>query len=240
MKRLLVVALLFLLVVPAVYAQETIEVGQVVVGELTTDVFELTYTFAGEEGQVVVITADPVDPLGDLNDTILKLRDASGTVLVDTTEAFSFGSSILAVQLPATGTYTVTVTRENGAEGTSVGEFNLVVTSAAPITVDSPVTNSISSEGHDQYYVVNGDADFSLSYTKSAGDFFPDVVVYTIDTTDGSLDEAGILSGNTFSIGTLGYFTANTLYVVTVRERLFDFNFDEVTADYTLTIAPAP
>jgi hypothetical protein len=240
MKRSwMIVLLLLLLVVPAVYAQELLEPGQVVVGELTADVYELTYAFAGKEGDVVVIEADPVDALGDLNDTILILSDPSGAVLVDTTEAFSFGSSLIAAQLPASGTYTVKVTREDGAAGESVGEFELAVTLPQPITPDAPASSSTSSESRKQYFAVMSDTDFSLSYAKSGGDFFPDVLVSTIDEEDGNLNDVAQLSGTTFSVGMMGYFPANTLYIVTVRERLFDFNFDEVTADYTLSVSLA-
>lgn len=239
MKRLLLVALLLLLAVPVVYAQDAIEPGQVVVGELTTDVYELTYTFEGKEGEVVIIEADPVDVLGDLDDTILILTDPSGAVVVDTTEAFSFGSSLAAATLPASGTYTVTVTRENGADGESVGEFELAVTLPQSVTADSPASNTISSEGRKQYYIVMSDTAFSLNYARSDGEFYPDVIINTINEDDGDLSQVAQLSGETFSVGMMGYFEAGTLYVITVRERFFDFNFSEVTADYTLSVTAA-
>lgn len=221
-----------------VHAQEALQYGTPITAEMTADNYEFTYTFDGKVDDIVVISMNAVDVLGDLNNTKLTLQDGSGTLIA---EYQSFSSNRLFAQLPETATYTVIATRPDGASGADVGEFTLSVDTVPVVEIGASVTNTISSEENAHYYAYNGDTDFYITYKKSGGDFFPEVSVNTIGfiENDGQLNAVGSMNGGSFNIGSIGTFTGGALYIIAVDEALFDFNFSEVTADYTLDILDA-
>ncbi len=239
-KHIITLLLLTLCIVGIlpVHAQEALQYGTPITAEMTAEQFEFTYTFDGKVNDVVVISMSPVDPLGSLNNTKLTLQNAAGEIVA---EYESFSSNQLFAQLPESASYTVIATRPEGAAGADVGEFTLSVDSIPMIELGASVSDSISSAGPDHYYAYIGDSDFYISYSKSAGDFFPEVSVNTIGfiENDGQLNSVGSMSGGSFSIGSIGTFTGGQLYVIELDEALFDFNFSEVTADYTLDVLDA-
>jgi hypothetical protein len=239
-RRLTIILLLALCVISSlpVYAQEAIQYGEPITAEMTAKQYEFTYTFSGKVNDIVVISMTPVDPLGELNNTKLTLQNAAGEILA---EYQSYGTDTLFAQLPESADYTVIATRPDGAEGTDVGEFTLSVDSIQMVEIGDSLSDTISSEEAAHYYAYSGDIDFYIAYHKSSGDFFPEVSVNTIGFVgnDGQLNAVGSMSGGSFVIGSIGTFAGGQLYVIEVDEALFDFNFSEVTADYTLDILDA-
>jgi hypothetical protein len=239
-KRLSILLLLVFFIVGSLpaQAQEALQYGTPITAEMTAEQFEFTYTFDGKVNDVVVISMNPVDPLGNLNNTKLTLQNAAGGIIA---EYQSYSSNQLFAQLPESAAYTVIATRPDGAAGADVGEFTLSVDSIRMIEIGASVTDTISSAGNDHYYAYSGDGDFYISYSKSAGDFFPEVSVNTIGfiENDGQLNAVGSMSGGSFNIGSIGTFAGGQLYVIELDEALFDFNFSEVTADYTLDVLDA-
>jgi hypothetical protein len=221
-----------------VYAQEALQYGTPITAEMTADQYEFMYTFDGKVDDIVVISMEAVDVLGDLNSTKLTLQNGAGETMA---EYESFSSNRLFAQLPESATYTVIATRPDGAEGTDIGEFSLSVDTIPVIEIGASMTDTISSEENAHYYAYSGDTDFYISYKKSTGDFFPEVSVNTIGfvENDGQLNSVGAMNGGSFNIGSIGTFTAGELYIIELDEALFDFNFSEVTADYTLDILDA-
>jgi hypothetical protein len=239
-KRIVMLLLLLLSIIPSlpVHAQEVLQYGSLITAEMTNEQFEFNYTFDGKVNDVVVIAIKAVDPLGEFYTNILTLKNEAGEVLA---EYRGFSRNEIFTQLPESATYTITVTRPDGAAGTDVGEFTLSIDSIPLVEIGASLSDTISSEGNAHYYAYSGDTDFYISYSKSAGDFFPEVSVNTIGVidNDGQLSAVGSMSGGMFVIGSIGTFTGGRLYIIEVDEALFDFNFSEVTADYTIDIVDA-
>lgn len=250
MKKALVLVLTVLLVsmmgMATVQAQDsTIEYGQTVSGEITNAAFEIAYTFSGSAGDALVIEMLAVDEYGDLSSPELILLDSQNNIVGDTTQQFSFfgrfSASYLAVVLPADDTYTILATRRDGRTGDSVGEFNLTLVVPTVLEADTAVSGTVSSEGSYDYYVATGDTAFSLLYSKSAGEFWPEVSVNILDPEDGAITGVGYITGDNLTVGAIGSFPAGQVYFITVGSHRSSFMtneyyFDEATADYSLTL----
>lgn len=223
-------------VLPAAAQEGSVIVyNDVVTGELTAADYDIPYRFSGKEDDVVVVVMQAVDVLADLDSPLIALYEADGDLLVDTSEKFSINNALLVFQLPTDGEYTVVATRVDGPTGTSVGEFTLALLKPEVLTMGASLKNTISSEEFAQFYVVQSEGPFTISYVQQGGQFHPELTVNEI--TQGSLDEVASLSGQAVNRGVIGLnATSNTIYVVRVNESLLDFNFDEITADYTLTL----
>lgn len=234
---LLVIALSFAF--PATAQDTTIEYGQTVTGEITNREFEVPFDFEGSEGDVLIILMAAVDTLGDLNSPEIILLDEEGEIIGDTSGAFSINGALLAIELPASGNYTILASRVDGRAGDSVGEFTLELINPPALTLGEPMTDTISSEGRSNFYVIHNDGtDMTLSYSKQEGDFSPQLGINVINE-DYDLRSVVSVGGGELVTATVNVPTTNDLYVVSLEEALFDFNFDEVTADYELTLSAA-
>lgn len=243
MKRLtilLIVLALVLMALPMANAQGTagdgvLEFGETERGEISNETFEVEYTFTGTAGQVVVIQMLPVDEFGDLSSPGIILLDSANTVLGahDT-----FGNLTFAAQLPADGDYTVIATRRDGRSGDSFGEYDISLFEPPVLADGETLEGSVSSETT-AFFAYSTMAPFELAYNITTGDFNPAVYVNVIDE-DGRLDEVIRLEGEQLVGGSVivqpESETVATTYVITVTEGFFDFNFDEVNANYTLTV----
>jgi hypothetical protein len=186
---------------------------------------------------VVILSMVPVETLGDLNNPAIILRDPAGQDLV---RYDGFGSTVIVWQLPEDGVYTVVATRTDDSSGTSVGEFTLTLTVAAELTLATPISGSISNNAT-QYFVYRGADPFVFEFTRS-GDFAPEFTVNTIDTdiTPGTLDMVAVMGGRLATRGAIGDIPGETVYVIRITEALFDFYFEDVTANYTLQLTAVP
>lgn len=237
---ILVLAVVMLAALVPAYAQGggTIEYNSTVTGEMTIENFELAYTFSGAAGDVVIASVEPVDFLGDFESPTLTLTAADGTVVAYRT---GYSSVDVAAVLPADGDYTLTVGRQDGATGTSVGEFYLSLWLPEVLASGSSVTGSTDSDSV-VYYAVKDLAAFTLSYEKSNGDFGPEIAINAIITEPDYADEFGYLGdlaaiyGSIVKAGSMTIEGDESVYVIKIDEALFDFNISTVTADYTLTI----
>ncbi|MBC7810547.1 MAG: PPC domain-containing protein [Burkholderiales bacterium] len=127
----LLIAALILALPAAVFAQTatpspaapvesgaSIEVGDSVTDELTTEQITQRYTFEGESGQLVTITAISED-----FDTYLTLEDEFGTSLdTDDDSAGNLDSRIGPFEIPSNGTYTAVV---SSYSGNATGEYTI-------------------------------------------------------------------------------------------------------------------
>ena len=109
-------------------ADRVLRYGDTVRGEITDARFEATYTFLGERGDMITISL--IRESGDL-DTVLILRDRGGNELASNDDApgmpAATDSRIARFRLPASGPYTTVVTRFQGQQGGSSGEFALTL-----------------------------------------------------------------------------------------------------------------
>ena len=232
----LVLTLVFVLPVMAQDGGTTIEYGQVVTGEITNENFEIPYKFTGDTGDVIVVEMKQIEPLGDLNSPSVILLDTTSKVL-GVGEA-GFGDVVFVARLPSSGEYTVLATRSDGRAGDSVGEFSLRLLKPPVLNANEPVQDMVTSNTVN-YYIVDVPGTFAISYQKTAGDFHPAITVNSVNE-ENQLEEVASLSGDFLIHGTVGVETESAIaaevYIVVVEEALWDFNYEEVTADYTITL----
>jgi hypothetical protein len=90
------------------------------------------------------------------------------------------------------------------------------------------------------YYIVETTGSFKVFYEKTGGTFYPGISMERIGS-DRTLEEVALMEGEGLVAGMLGMEAgssfAATTYVVVVKQRLWDFNFDTVSAEYTLTLS---
>jgi hypothetical protein len=238
MRRWLWLCALLLVISLPVQAQTALKYGAVVTDDMTADDYEFAYTFVGDAGDVILVAMEPVDVLGDLDETQLRLLDAEGEVLV---EDDSFGRTVIFAVLPDDGEYTLIATRPDGVEGSAVGEFTLQLALLPEVEIGSSIRDTVTNRKGDHYYVYRGAADFYLTYRKTGGDFGPEVSVNQLDdpNEDGRLEVVGALRGSDVQMGSMGVFPGEALYIIRLGEAVFDFYFGDVTADYQLDILNA-
>jgi len=112
-----------------------IPLNRLIGGTITDEVHFIEYTFTGRAGQEVFITLQAAG-YGNL-DPYVKLRGPDSTVLEEDDDdwddhAWSTRNSFLRHRLPANGAYTVTATRYKEHNGSSAGNFLLLVTESDP------------------------------------------------------------------------------------------------------------
>lgn len=239
MKRLLMMFVILVMSVAVVSAQEPLEPDTPVRGEITNEAFEVEYTFSGTADSVVVIEMLAEDEDGFTNDLTAQviILDSSGSVVIDTAENFVFSDAVLVTVLPADDDYTLLASRENGRSGDTEGEYTLQLIVPQVLGVGDSVESTASSENNAEYYVVNADSDYILRYNKSAGDYDPEINISTIDDNNSDFEDYALASGQLDTVA-MGNIEAG-IYVVRIQEAFFSFYFDEVTADYSLSVIAA-
>ncbi len=229
MKKLLVLAFIVLVaVLPTVSAQQdpVIGYGESVSGTTTSPTEEVRYTFTGKEGDVVVILFGDLNYEGELSGAKVALQDASGSELL-LTEGFS--NVTLIFEVPSAGDYTIVGTAE------TPGLWTLSLLQPPVLESGSKLDDSVTSEETD-YYVIKNDQPFTLTYSRTGGDYNPEVNVQIMSEFGFGLTPVASLTGTQMTGGVLEVEPGETgLYLVTVQRALFDFSFDSTSADYTLT-----
>jgi len=233
MKRAIVTLVLLLLLVvtslPAI-AQELLVAGEAVEGEITNDAFSVSYLYEGTAGEIIIVDLWPVDILADYDNPAIAIRLNDEEIL----RYDGFGNTTIVTQLPEDGMYTIVATRRDDAEGTSVGEYTLLLRNPTLLTLGEPVSAEIDSE-LTHYYYYDGKDDFMLSFARD-GDFAPQVAINTVDTsaTPGRLEAVAAMAGVAVSQGNMGIIPGSSVYVITVGEPPFSINFGNPTAEYAL------
>jgi hypothetical protein len=219
----------------SVHAQESVEYGDIVEGEMTNDEFEFEYSFEGEEGDVVVIILTPVELYDELINPIMILENPEGDTIGDTTDAFVFGGPlILAAELDQSGKQTLFVTRQDKEDGESVGEFTIEFILLEVLEVDEALEGELKSESRAQYYAVKTDNDFAINWIRGDGDMLVRVSVNEIDNSNG-LTEIGGADGSQLTEVAFGIFEGGETYIVSIAEPLFSFSFEE-TVEYQIVL----
>ncbi|MCC7451081.1 MAG: hypothetical protein IT324_26945 [Anaerolineae bacterium] len=220
--RLSIIAtLLFILVaaLPVVQAQgdtNTIEYGKTVKGEITNEAFEVSYKFAGEAQDVVVIRMERDGTTGGIGSPDVILLDSKNKIVADSTR---ISEAILALELPAQDTYTVIATRQGGRTGKSVGKFALSLIKPEKLIPDTPTKGKISvapdTESVENFYVLDGGAPFKIAFERQGGKVTPSVTVDNMDKNGPLI--VGVLYGRDLTDGVIGVAaTAPGKYLVRV------------------------
>jgi hypothetical protein len=238
MKRIVLFLVIALLLVPvaAVNAQDALEVGVPIRGEITNEAFEVEYTFSATADSVVIIEMLAEDDDGFMNDLTAQLivLASSGTVVVDTADNFTFSDAVLVTQLPADDDYTLIATREDGRSGDTEGEYTLILHVPDVLTVGDGAEGTAGSETGTEYFLIDSEEDFVLNYTKSGGDYNPEILVSQIDSNNSDFEDVASVNGAVTNLG-LGDMPAG-MYIVRIQEGFFDFYFDAVTADFAIGV----
>lgn len=217
---------------------ESLAYGDEVEGEITNQSFEVEYSFEGSAGDVVLLSLVPEDTFDGLSNPTLILLDSEFEVLE--TVSASFSSANIIYELDADGTYNVIATREDGRSGDSAGPYTLSLDTATLMSMGEPVEVEVSSEGPVIVVAFKPDGEFDLKYNHVDGDFYPEVSLNKIESGlfgDTNLTTLATLYGPEMQRGTVGLVeSAEGIYIITIAEAAFDFNFQEVTATVSLEI----
>ena len=165
-----------------------ISYGATAEGFIDNETVSQAFTFEGNAGDVITLLAFATS--GDL-DTTLELRTPDGEPFAanDDAEFGSLNSAILDLELPATGTYIVVVSRFQGEDGSTSGDFILTLTAAGvtppdpepgavaatPLSYSETVTGTINAETFEVLYsfVGNNDDVVTIEMRNLDGTFAP-------------------------------------------------------------------
>lgn len=103
----------------------TVAVGEPVEGEVTNRRWVDSWAFNGEAGQEITVTVERT--AGTLI-PMVEIRDINGQALQTAYPETTRDRAILNYSIPAAGTYTIAVMRENWQEGVTSGTYELAVT----------------------------------------------------------------------------------------------------------------
>lgn len=243
MRRLPAIALVLALVIAgggvAVRAQgNTLQYGDVVDGEITNEAFELEYTFTGAANDLVIVRMWSEGFENVLTLPALALSTADNQLLGSTTDHSSIMDAILVATLPADGDYKILATRMDGSAGQTVGTFKLSVLKPEALTPGQPVTGSISSEDV-AFYLVDAQGPFVLAYQRTGGTFSPEVSVNSVSDI-GEAESKALLSGTLVRAGSLDIDPGGPgQFIVVLKQALWDFQFEVISAEYSLTLNSA-
>lgn len=236
MRKLIILFLLIIMVIPAMAQDNVLAYGDSVEGEVTNRDFEVEYVFEGAASDVIIVQLTPEDEFDGLSQPSIILLSTEGDVL-SSVDA-SIGTASLVYELPKGGEYLVLATRQDGRSGESVGEYTLVLDTIPVIEIGEAIAGDMTNE-EVTYYAIRMDASFLLIYERVSGDFYPEISLNIIENeffSDDNLKTVATLSGDELSSGALGHDGSTGLMVIRVGEPLFAFSFSEETVSYTLEI----
>lgn len=106
----------------------SITLNQPVQGEITNQKWQNVWTFSGEAGSTIAVTAERTD--GTLTPT-LEIRDANGQTLTSAYYAATRDSATITYyNVPSSTEYQIVVLRDGGQSGYTAGTYTLTVTTA--------------------------------------------------------------------------------------------------------------
>jgi thiol-disulfide isomerase/thioredoxin len=171
-------------------ATEELTYGDTVRDTIDDESFEQTYTFTGEEGDIITIRMEAaedsaLDPL-----LHLLLPSDDEPVVNDDASPSTRDAEISAFSLPASGEYTIIATRYNGETGLSSGDFNLSLTLVEPTDEASETTDEDATETDETDETAVEDEDESgaraINYGATITSSISDEVYEEFYTFDGS------------------------------------------------------
>jgi hypothetical protein len=221
-------------------AAEAIKYGDSVKGEITDAAIEVEYVIKGEKDDVVIMTvARDNDQKDNKLVPFLSLSDAS-SVVVDTTKRGVFNSVTVAQRLPASGEFTLTVGREKGKDGTTVGKYVLTVLKATPIEAGKVYEDKLLKTQNvltsNSFYTFTGTGKpVTVTFTKVDGKRIPRLLIATI--SDGAIRDEYILEGKSLTTGTLTLTPDNrVVYLLAVQPGLTNFSSSSEVATYNFKL----
>jgi hypothetical protein len=236
-KRIVMSFVLLGLLVAGVLAQAQdatpLELGEIGEGELTSTGLEISYTITAAEGDFILVEMRSATDSG-LYSPALRVLDAEGDELADSTDEITSRVSRVAFVAPADGDYTVVATR--GEYSSDTGTFLVRAMMLETLESGTTVSSNVSNETYDSYYAIPSDTVLDLAYVQTDGDYIPTFQVALVDG-DGvlrTIATAGALSGIglSASLETDDDYT----YVVAVVASGGDYEYQEIDSDFDLTM----
>lgn len=226
-------ALLMTFAAATVHAQDSIEYGDIVIGEITEKETEVSYTLAVEEGDIVVLDLRRGKD-SELYSTAIIVQDPDGDEVVNTTEDTSANNTISGFVAEESGDFTVIATRNQYSETT--GEFELRPTKARLLEAGDSVKGLVDNDSADVYYALPFDTETSVSYIQTSGDYYLYFRIYSLDNQNsGSLYASSTaIDGITWTVS----FTTESDYLtlVSVGGDEYDLQHEDISSKFTLTV----
>ncbi len=152
---------------------QPLELGETAQGSITDENAEQYYIFEGEAGAVITISMTGERP--GTPDTYLTLFDDSGTQIAFNDDYQSLNSRIL-TRLPRDGQYLIEASRFGGQDGSSAGDYMLVVQFAPSLELGVPIEGRLFVEEPAPTYIfqpdTSGDYRFTYRLVRGAGPGF--------------------------------------------------------------------
>ncbi len=214
----------------------TLEANRMVEDTITSDKFEIHYTYEGKANTAILITMQGIS----LDSPAVVLTNPYGEkIIASATANQPIGDSdthVIGAVLPTDGQYVITATRENGRAGDSEGDFQLSLDMPSILSSESRVTGTVQSNMW-QWYIYQSDNPFSVSYAQASDTYHPEVGVYVLNARS-EFDNVGYILGDGVTYGTLGRFEADETYFIAVGQSTLQYNQSSpITAgSYTLGI----
>lgn len=226
-------ALLMTFAAATVYAQDSIEYGDIIFGEITEDETEVSYTLAIEEGDVVVLDMRRAKD-SELYSTAIIVQDPDGDEVLNTTEDTSANNTIAGFVADESGDFTVIATRNQYSETT--GEFELRPTNARILQSGDDVKGLVDNDSADVYYALPPDTEVSVSYLQTSGDYYLYFRIYSLDT-----ENSGSLYASSTAIDGIMWTVSMTtesdyLTLVSVGGDEYDLQHEDISSKFTLTV----
>jgi hypothetical protein len=160
----------------AVRAQDTLKLGEVVAGKLDNANYEVQYTFAGKQGDWVLVSMFPKPGTYDLSPTLI-LRDSTRSPMAQN-DGFTASGALVMAKLPADGDYNILATRQGGSTGSSQGEFILRATVVTPLaagdTVEATIYSKTEKNVPEQFLISpQKSGSIKIGFSQEVGDLFP-------------------------------------------------------------------
>lgn len=226
---------------PSAQAEGVIAYGQTVSGEITEEVLEQVWTFKGAAGDMISILVVSNDENG--LDATLTLKDGAGAYLASIDDVFVFDPFFL-TRLESDGQYTITVSRSGGADGSSVGGYDLTLAEVALTELATPTTLTLAEGDTATYTVIEAPEAQAvvLDYEVTSGDARPDVSISYFEV-DSDLEmtwmtQAVQLTGETVSRATVTLELPQPGFYLVMLERSW-FDWGDTTGEFVVTVSPA-
>jgi hypothetical protein len=210
--------------------------GKNALGTITDETFEINYTFDARAGIPYVITLQGQG----LEFPELVLTNPSGNkIMASATADQPIGTTttrVIGAVLPNDGQYTITVTRQGGRVGDTEGDFSLSLDIPPSLNSQSGSDGIISSNAWNWYIYQNADP-FFVTYNHEAGDYKPDVGIYTLNVRSEFVTQ-GYLVGSESSYSKIGEFEPNVIHFIAIGKSTLQPN-DETsikTSSYRLGV----
>lgn len=163
-------------VIPVVSSE--LQYGQQIIGEISRQIYSVQYSFPATAGDVVNIQMNTIS--GNL-DPLLRLLNANGqeVSLNDDRGDDTYNSFISNFIIPSSGTYTIVATRFNEDVGTTVGQFELILTEGIDNVevvqnAPTPVSNQNNQNQQGQFVPPNIDGTIEIG-GEISGSIPPDI-----------------------------------------------------------------